>query len=54
MNPLSLEEVQVKDWQAEALTGREAVISFTLSRGRQKLAVRQRLHCYNAEVVSDE
>ena len=54
VNPLSLEEVQVKDWQAEALTGRDAVVSFTLSRGRQQLAVRQRLHCYNAEVVSDD
>ena len=54
VNPLSLEEVQVKDWRAEALAGRDAVVSFTLSRGRQKLAVRQRLHCYNAEVVSDD
>ena len=54
VNPLSLEEVQVKDWQAEALTGRDAVVSFTLSRGKQKLAVRRRLHCYNVEVGSDE
>ena len=54
VNPLSLEEVQVRDWRVEALTGRDAVVSFTLSRGRQKLAVRQRLHCYNAEVVSNE
>lgn len=54
VNPLSLEEVQVKDWRVEALTGKNAVVCFTLTRGRQKLAVRQRLHCYNAEVVNDE
>ena len=54
VNPLSLEEVEVKNWRAEALTGKDAVVSFTLSRGRESAAVRQRLHCYNAEVVSDE
>lgn len=54
VNPLSLEEVQVKSWRAEALTSRDAVVSFTLSRGKQKVAVRQRLHCYNVEVGSDE
>ena len=54
VNPLSLEEVQVRDWRTEALTSKEAVVSFTLTGGRQQLAVRQVLHCYNAEVVSND
>lgn len=50
VNPLSLEEVQVKDWQVEPLGARDAALSFTLASGAQSLAVRQRLHFYNVEV----
>lgn len=54
VNPLSLEEVGVQEWRVEALDGKQADISFKLCGASQKLLVRQRLYCYNAEVIFDE
>lgn len=54
VNPLSLEEVSVQDWQAKAVDSKQADISFKLCGSSQKLMVRQRVYCYNAEVIFDE
>lgn len=54
VNPLSLEEVQLRDWQAEALDNKRLALSFRLVRNARELQVRQTLYCYNAEVTGDE
>lgn len=54
VNPLSLEEVQVKDWQARAVDSKKAIISFSLNSKNKSLSVRQQLYLYNAEVMGDE
>lgn len=54
VNPLSLEEVQVKEWQARAVDSKKVVISFALGGKNRSLSVRQQLHLYNAEVMGDE
>lgn len=54
VNPLSLEEVAVQEWQVEASGSKQADISFKLCGSSQQLVVRQRVYCYNAEVIFDE
>lgn len=54
VNPLSLEEVQVKEWQVRAVDRKKAALSFLLCSKSQSLHVRQQLYFYNAEVMGDE
>lgn len=54
VNPLSLEEVQVKEWQVQAVGRHKAVLNYLLCTKNKKLRISQQLHCYNAEVVGDE
>ena len=54
VNPLSLEEVQVKEWQVQAVDSKRATLSFLLCSKSRSLRVRQQLYFYNAEVIGDE
>lgn len=54
VNPLSLEEVQLKDWQVRAVGTKTAALSFVLCSQNSSLTVRQQLYCYNGEVFGDE
>lgn len=54
VNPLSLEEVQVKEWQVQAVDSKRATLSFLLCSKSRSLRVKQQLYFYNAEVIGDE
>lgn len=54
VNPLSLEEIQMQSWLVEAIDSKQLVISFVLGNKTRQQAVRQRIYCYNAEVIGDE
>ena len=54
VNPLSLEDIKLQSWQAEAVDSKQADISFVLCSKTKQLAVRQQIYCYNAEVIGDE
>lgn len=54
VNPLSLENIQLQSWKAEASGAKQADISFVLCNKTTQLPVRQRIYCYNAEVIGDE
>lgn len=54
VNPLSLENIQLQSWKAEASGTKQADISFVLCNKTTQLPVRQRIYCYNAEVIGDE
>ena len=54
INPLSLEDIKLQSWNAKAVDAKQADISFVLCNKTTRLAVRQRIYCYNAEVISDE
>ena len=54
VNPLSLEDIKLQSWQAEAVDSKPADISFVLCSKTKQLAVRQQIYCYNAEVIGDE
>ena len=54
VNPLSLEDIKLQSWKAEAADAKQADISFVLCNKTTQLAVRQRIYCYNAEVIGDE
>lgn len=54
VNPLSLEDVQVRDWQAKARGEKQAAVTFRLCGQARELQVTQELYCYNGEVIGDE
>lgn len=54
VNPISLEDIQLRSWQVEAVDAKQIVISFLLGNKTTQLPVRQRIYCYNAEVSGDE
>ena len=53
INPLSLEETKLTGWQVARVADDKLRVSFTLTSGRQSLAVTQLIICYNARVEDE-
>ncbi len=53
INPLSLEETKLTNWQVKPAAGNRLRVSFTLSSAKHKLDVVQFITCYNARVEDD-
>lgn len=50
INPLSLEETKVSNWQVKPVSSKKLRLSFTLTSGQRSLDVVQFIDCQNARV----